>query len=83
MTADEYRAARQLLGLKQAELAKHLGVTTNTVSRRELGLVPISREADIAIKCLVLNVECYVLRKIHLSAGPTTDGALDFLRATE
>ena len=55
MTADEYRAARQRLGLKQAELAQKLGVTTNTVSRRELGLVPISREADIAIKCLVIN----------------------------
>ena len=55
MTADKYRAARQQLGLKQSELAKQLGVTTNTISRRELGVVPISREADIAIKCLVLN----------------------------
>ena len=57
MTADQYRAARQQLGLKQSELAKQLGVTTNTISRRELGLVPISREADIAIKCLVINQE--------------------------
>ena len=55
MTADKYRAARQQLGLKKSELAKQLGVTTNTVSRRELGVVPISREADIALKCLVLN----------------------------
>ena len=55
MTADQYRAARKQLELKQSELAKRLGVTTNTVSRRELGIVPISREADIAIKCLVIN----------------------------
>ena len=55
ISSDQYRAARQQLGLKQSELAKQLGVTTNTVSRRELGLVPISREADIAIKCLVID----------------------------
>ena len=52
MTAEEYREIRASLSLKQSQLAEKLGVALNTVSRRELGLIPITREAEMA----VLNV---------------------------
>lgn len=50
MTADEYRAIRERLELKQGELAERLGVTLNTISRREIGQVPITKEAELALR---------------------------------
>ena len=55
MTPAEYRAVRQSLGWSQARLADELGVTRETISRRESGdpRAPIDREADLAIRSLV------------------------------
>jgi len=49
MTADEYRARRERLGLTQAQLAEELGLSPNTVARRERDELPIPREAELAI----------------------------------
>jgi transcriptional regulator with XRE-family HTH domain len=49
MTAEEYREIRNSLKLKQSQLAEKLGVALNTVSRRELGQLPITREAEMAV----------------------------------
>jgi transcriptional regulator with XRE-family HTH domain len=50
MTAAAYRAIRQRLELTQADLAKKLELTFNTISRRELGQLPITKEADLALR---------------------------------
>ena len=52
MDRTEYKALRKRLGLTQQQLAKRLGVASNTISRRELGVRPITREAEIAIRGL-------------------------------
>lgn len=49
MTASEYRAIREKLGLTQAQLAAELGIDSMTVSRRERGESPIDGEAEHAI----------------------------------
>ena len=41
---------RESLNMTQRELAQELGVELNTVSRRELGQIQVSTEAEIAIK---------------------------------
>jgi transcriptional regulator with XRE-family HTH domain len=48
MTPVEYKAARELRGSQVAVAAK-LGVAQNTVSRREIGEIPITQEAAIAL----------------------------------
>lgn len=53
MTPAEYRALRDQLGLTQVELAEALGVTSNTIARRERGELAIPAEAERAIMCLV------------------------------
>lgn len=50
MTPAQYRALRERMKLTQGELAKKLGVALNTISRRELGQLEISREAELAIR---------------------------------
>lgn len=50
MTSEQYRAIRARLELSQSELADRLGLTFNTISRRELRQLPITREAELAIK---------------------------------
>lgn len=50
MTSAEYRALREASGLTQAELAYELGVSMNTISRRERGSRGISKENVIALK---------------------------------
>ena len=52
MSRKRYREYRKLLGT-QVEAAKQLGVTPNTVSRRELGYFPITREAALVMDYLV------------------------------
>jgi DNA-binding transcriptional regulator YiaG len=51
MTAAEYKKIRESLG-DQVRVAELLGVTKNTVSRRETGESPVDREAELAIRCL-------------------------------
>jgi len=53
MTAEEYREIRASLQLNQGQLAEKLGVALNTVSRRELGRLPITREAEMAVREVV------------------------------
>ena len=49
---EQYKARRLELGLTQKELAKRLGVTPMTVSRRERGIINIGEEAFCAIMSL-------------------------------
>lgn len=51
MNPCDYKAIRELLG-NQAAVAGMLGVTRETISRRESGIQPIDREAELAIKAL-------------------------------
>jgi transcriptional regulator with XRE-family HTH domain len=53
LTTKELRWIRLRLGLSQMALAKELGVTRNTVTRWELGIHPISRLAEVALRGLV------------------------------
>lgn len=55
MKSEEYRAIRNHTNLNQGQLAELLGVTLNTVSRRELGQLPISTEAELAIRYLMFT----------------------------
>ena len=52
MTNDEYKALRKETGLTQAALVERLGVSRETVARRESGAMPINTEAALAIKAL-------------------------------
>lgn len=49
MTPEEFRAVRRTLGLTQAELAKALRVTSNTIARWEQGVHAIHPLAEIAL----------------------------------
>lgn len=51
MTGAEYKAHREKLGLTQAELAAYLGVTRETINRRESG-GNITGEAALALRAL-------------------------------
>lgn len=52
MTATQYRRLRLTMRLTQAELAAMLGLTRETINRRESGKKPITGEAEIAILTL-------------------------------
>lgn len=52
MTPADYKAAREALGLTQAQLAERLGVTRATINAREAGRTPITEEASLAIRAL-------------------------------
>lgn len=52
MSTAQYKAKRDQLGLTQAGLASLLGVTRETVNRRESGEQPITHEAALAISSL-------------------------------
>lgn len=49
MTPAQYKRLRESLGT-QTEVAKRLGVTQETLSRRETGKLPINEEAASAMK---------------------------------
>lgn len=52
MSPTQYKAKREQIGLTQAGLASLLGVTRETVNRRESGEQPITHEAALAIGTL-------------------------------
>jgi transcriptional regulator with XRE-family HTH domain len=45
-----YKNYRLAIGMTATEIAGHLGVTRETISRREAGTMPISKEAWLAIQ---------------------------------
>ncbi len=49
MTGHDLREARERLTYTQAELAARLGVTQNTISRWELGMVTIQHQTILAL----------------------------------
>jgi DNA-binding XRE family transcriptional regulator len=53
MTAVEYKAHREKLGLTQAGLAARLEVTRKTINARENGATRITEEAALAISSLL------------------------------
>jgi DNA-binding transcriptional regulator YiaG len=52
MTGDEVRAARQRLGLTQAQFAERLGVARMTVVRWENGWMAVGSTAAVLIRLL-------------------------------
>ncbi|HEY0768853.1 MAG TPA: helix-turn-helix domain-containing protein [Sphingobacteriaceae bacterium] len=55
MTGKEFRIKRNLLDLKQAELAERLGLNANTVSRYENEDLPIPKTVELAMDALELQ----------------------------
>lgn len=53
----ELKFARKALGLTQAELARHLGVTMETVCRWETGKEGFKRQTQLAVLRLLQQVE--------------------------
>lgn len=51
MSGEEYRALRERVG-SQREAAERLGVHRQTISQRERGVLPVDREAELALRCL-------------------------------
>jgi DNA-binding transcriptional regulator YiaG len=52
MTGHELQAFRKRLGLTQARLAKHLGVTRNSVARWEMGIMEMREPIDRLLRTL-------------------------------
>jgi len=52
MTPSEYRQERKRIGLTQPQLSSLVGVSRVTISQRENGKVPITKEAAMAIQSL-------------------------------
>ena len=50
MNGTDYESVRRGLRLSQDELARRLGVSRQTIHKRETGKTPISREAVLAMK---------------------------------
>jgi len=76
MTHTEYRSIRAALGLTQAEIAKELGVSRETINRRESGEQPITKEAGMSLHLLSqIQMETVITYsspsgdKIHLTPG--------------
>jgi len=53
MTKAELKKARDLLHMTQAELAKKLGMQRNSVVRMEMGIQPIMRTTELAVRYLL------------------------------
>ena len=49
LTSDEYKDRRITTGLTQSEMAEELGISRETVSRRENGREVITLEASLAL----------------------------------
>ena len=54
MHPEAYRALRKRTGLSQTGAAAELGVNRCTISHRETGRDPISREAELAMRYVAL-----------------------------
>ena len=54
MTAKQYRTLRETLNLSQSALAEKIGVTRETVVRRETSRHKVPEESALAITALVL-----------------------------
>jgi len=61
MTAAEYKRIREECGT-QVQVARQLGVSQETISRRETGRIPIMKEAELALLALrmldMTTIEC-------------------------
>ena len=56
MTRTQYRKLREtILNMTQTQLAEKLGVSRDTITRRESGKADISHEAELAIEALVAS----------------------------
>lgn len=53
MTAAEFRALRQRLGMTQAQLAEALGLVPRTISSYETGAYEIPRVVELACEALL------------------------------
>tara|TARA_R100000808_G_scaffold22281_1_gene48407 strand:- start:336 stop:539 length:204 start_codon:yes stop_codon:yes gene_type:complete len=49
MTPNEFKHARQVLGLSQSKLANHLDVSYQTIQAWEQGRNPISKVVEMAV----------------------------------
>lgn len=64
MTHTEFRQARQSLSLTQAQIAREMGVTVNTVSRWEQGVHPVNEGlARLAIEVIRQRREAEAVRR--------------------
>lgn len=57
MNAKEFKRKRMSLGLTQAGLAEMLGVSANTVSRYETGLMDIPKVVELALETVAVEVD--------------------------
>ena len=57
VSGEELRFARKVLGLRQTELAEHLGVAVETVSRWETGADAFKRPIQLAVCDLLAAVQ--------------------------
>lgn len=55
LTGEEYRKARRKLGLTQEQLAYEVGTSVSTIKKRENGEHPVHREAQMAIRLLLIE----------------------------
>lgn len=55
MNGEQYRKLREASGYTQPALAEKLGVSVDTIGRRESGTAVINAEAGIAIKALCMD----------------------------
>lgn len=60
MTRTEYKALRLKMGMTQTQLGEALGISANTVARRERGERCIGPEAAIAIRCLARDTQLFI-----------------------
>ena len=57
MTADAYRRLRRGTGMRQADVARELGIHVATLSNRERGLAQITNEAAMAMLWLASEID--------------------------
>lgn len=70
----ELKFSRKALGLSQAELAEKLGVATETVCRWETGKEAFKRQTQLAVLCLLEEVERHGEGAIAKSTAAAQEG---------
>lgn len=55
MQGEALRAAREKLGMTQAQLAEQLGLRSNTVARYERGILVIPKVVELAVEALLVR----------------------------